>query len=158
MVRPRGPGYRLNGTVAVIQLDGPLPSGGTVELEVDWGFEVSGVGGFRNGHLNNTVFNLAQWYPQVSVYDDVFGWDTGQYLGNGEFYVGYGRFEVDVTVPDGWVVVGTGMLANPDEVLRPEQVETLRSAPALDTVVAVVAEQDLEAGQATLQGPNGRAT
>ena len=69
VIRPEGPGYRMNGTVAVIQLDQPIPSGGSAELEIDWGFTVSGGGGFRNGHLDNSVFNLAQWYPQVSVYD-----------------------------------------------------------------------------------------
>jgi hypothetical protein len=158
MVRPEGPGYRLNGTVAVIQLAEPIASGGSAQLEVDWGFTVSGGGGFRNGHLDNSVFNLAQWYPQVSVYDDVFGWDMSPYLGNGEFYVGYGRFDVDVTVPEGWVVVGTGMLQNADEVLRPEQVQTLRAAPGLDTVVAVVSDADLEAGSATRPGSAGKLT
>ncbi|MGW8282956.1 MAG: hypothetical protein ACWGON_06620, partial [Gemmatimonadota bacterium] len=68
VIRPEGPGYRLNGTVAVIQLDEPIPAGGSAELEVDWGFTVSGGGGFRNGHLDNSVFNIAQWYPQISVY------------------------------------------------------------------------------------------
>jgi hypothetical protein len=158
VIRPEGPGYRLNGTVAVIQLGEPIPSNGSVELEVDWAFTVSGGGGFRTGHLENSVFNIAQWYPQVSVYDDVFGWDTSQYLGNGEFYVGYGRFEVDVTVPEGWVVVGTGMLRNPEAVLRPEQVQALRAAPALDTVIAVVSESDLEAGSATKPGEAGKLT
>jgi hypothetical protein len=158
MIRPEGPGYRLNGTVAVIQLAEPIPSGGSVQLEVDWAFTVSGGGGFRTGHLDNSVFNLAQWYPQVSVYDDVFGWDMSPYLGNGEFYVGYGRFDVDVTVPEGWVVVGTGMLQNPDELLRPEQVQALAVAPGLDTVVAVVSDSDLEAGSATRPGSEGKLT
>ena len=158
VIRPEGPGYRMNGTVAVIQLDEPIPSGGTAELEIDWGFTVSGGGGFRNGHLDNSVFNLAQWYPQISVYDDVFGWDMSPYLGNGEFYVGYGRFEVDVTVPDGWVVVGTGMLANAEEILRPEQIEALLAAPALDTVIAVVSAADVESGSATLASTDGKQT
>ena len=158
VIRPEGPGYRMNGTLAVIRLDEPIPSGGSAELEIDWGFTVSGGGGFRNGHLDNSVFNLAQWYPQLSVYDDVFGWDMSQYLGNGEFYVGYGRFEVDVTVPDGWVVVGTGMLANAEEVLRPEQIEALRAAPALDTVIAVVSAEDVETGSTTLGSAGGKLT
>jgi len=158
VIRPEGPGYRMNGTVAVIQLDEPIPAGGSAELEVDWGFTVSGGGGFRNGHLDNSVFNIAQWYPQISVYDDVFGWDMSPYLGNGEFYDGYGRFEVNVTVPDGWVVVGTGMLTNPEQVLRPEQIEALRAAPALDTVIAVVSAEDIDAGTATLASASGKLT
>ncbi len=158
MVRPEGPGYRVNGTLATVQLGEPLAPGDSVSLEVAWGFTVSGGGGFRNGHLDYEVFNIAQWYPQVSVYDDVFGWDTSPYLGNGEFYDGYGRFEVDITVPEGWVVAATGDLANPEELLRPEQIATLRGAPALDTVVAVVSAEDRAAGRATLPGADGSLT
>lgn len=158
MVRPEGPGYRVDGTLATVQLGEPLAPGGIVSLEVEWSFTVSGGGGFRNGHLDHEVFNLAQWYPQVSVYDDVFGWDTSPYLGDGEFYDGYGRFEVEISVPEGWVVVGTGDLANPGDLLRPEQVETLRSAPALDTVVSVVSAEDRAAGRATLRGDDGTLT
>ncbi len=158
MIRPEGPGYRLDGTLAMVQLAEPLAPGASLSMEVEWGFTVSGGGGFRNGHLDNEVFNIAQWFPQVSVYDDVFGWDTSPYLGDGEFYDGYGSFEVEITVPEGWVVVGTGELANAADVLRPEQVTTLEAAPALDTVVAVVSAADLEAGRATKSGPAGRLT
>ena len=79
--------------------------------------------------------------PQVAVFDDVFGQDQSPYLGSGEFYADYGDFTVDVTVPEGWLVVGTGMLDNPDEVLHPEAVRTLASAAALDTVVKVLAAE-----------------
>lgn len=148
------PGYLLLSTLTAIRLPEPLGAGAQLELEVDWSFVVSGGGGFRNGHLDNEVFNIAQWYPQVAVYDDVFGLDIEPYLGDGEFYVDYGDFDVDVTLPAQWVVVGTGTLMNPDEVLRPEQVALLAAAPALDTVVQIVSPEDIAAGTATrdLQG------
>jgi hypothetical protein len=152
---PQDPGYRVNGTIAVISLPEPLAPGGVVELEVDWSFVVAGSGGFRMGHLNNEIFQLAQWYPQVAVFDDVFGQDQSPYLGSGEFYTDYGNFTVDVTVPEGWLVVGTGMLTNADEVLRPEAVQILESAAALDTVVKVVSIEDREAGNATAPSDDG---
>ncbi|MDT8435723.1 MAG: M1 family metallopeptidase [Gemmatimonadota bacterium] len=157
-VRPEGAGYRIDGTLATVQFADPVAPGDSVTLEVDWGFTVSGGGGFRAGHLDHEVFNVAQWYPQVAVYDDIWGWDRSPYLGNGEFYVGYGRFEVELDLPAGWVAVGTGDLANPEEVLRPEQAAALAGAPALDTVVAVVSAADREAGRATRTGGDGRLT
>jgi len=156
--RQQDPGYRVNGTIAAVFLPEPLEPGGVVELAVDWSFTVPGSGGFRMGHLNNEIFQLAQWYPQVAVFDDVFGQDQSPYLGSGEFYDDYGDYTVDVTVPEGWLVVGTGMLANPEEVIRPEAVQTLASAPALDTVVAVVSAEDREAGNATLPSDDGWLT
>ena len=149
------PGFRVMGTIAAVSLPEPLAPGEVLELEVDWSFTVLGSGGMRMGHLNNEIFQLAQWFPQVAAFDDVFGQDQSPYLGSGEFYTDYGDYTVDVTVPEGWLVVGTGMLSNPEEVLRPEAVQTLASAPALDTVVKVVSVEDREAGNATLPSDDG---
>jgi len=152
------PGYLLLSTLTAIRLPVPLAAGRDLELEVDWSFVVSGGGGFRNGHLDNEVFNIAQWYPQVAVVDDVFGLDIEPYLGDGEFYVDYGDFDVDITVPPQWVVVGTGTLMNPEDVLRPEQVSLLASAPALDTIVQIVTAEDITAGTVTKDSEGRRLT
>jgi hypothetical protein len=38
------------------------------------------------------------------VYDDLRGWDTELYLGPSEFYNNFGRFDVRIDVPAGWIV------------------------------------------------------
>ena len=151
-------GYLPLGTLVAIRLAEPLAAGAQLELEVDWSFVVSGGGGFRNGHLDNEVFNIAQWYPQVAVNDDVFGLDTEPYLGDGEFYVDYGDFDVNVTLPEQWVVVGTGSLTNPQDVLSSEQSALLASAPALDTLVHIVTAEDIAAGRVTRDADGGSHT
>jgi len=35
------------------------------------------------------------------------GWDTEPYLGPAEFYNNYGRFDVSIDVPAGWIVGST---------------------------------------------------
>jgi hypothetical protein len=65
------------------------------------------------------VFHLAYWYPQFAVYDDVSGWQVDQYMGTAEFYMGYADYDVSLRVPAGWLVVATGELANPAQVLSP---------------------------------------
>ncbi len=57
---------------------------------------------------DGALYELAQWYPRVSVYDDVRGWNTEPYLGQGEFYLEYGDYNLAVTVPAGYIVAGTG--------------------------------------------------
>lgn len=154
------PGYRIIDTRMVVVPPEPIGAGESIDVQIDWGFTVSGEGGFRHGHLDNEIFNLAQWYPQIGVFDDVFGLDTDPYLGDGEFYVDYGDFDVSIDVPAGWVVVGTGGLQNPAAVLRDGQVETLAAAAALDTVVYVVSPDDVEAGasRTTRRSDSGRLT
>ena len=62
----------------------------------------------------DTLYQVAQWYPRVAVYDDLRGWDTDPYLGPSEFYNNFGRFDVSLDVPAGWIVGATGVLKNPD--------------------------------------------
>jgi hypothetical protein len=83
---------------------------------------------------------VAQWYPQVATFDDVVGWDATPYLGDGEFYLEYGDFDVSVTVPAGHLVGATGTLRNAAEVLAPDAATRLAAAASADSVVRVVAE------------------
>lgn len=152
------PGYRVGGTILTVNLPAVLTPGGVTQIETEWSYVVSGGGGLRNGHLNHEVFNIAQWYPQVAVFDDVFGQDVSEYLGRGEFYSDYGDFEVSVTVPEGWLVVATGTLQNSDEVLSPEASRRLAEAAQLDTVISVVSVRDREGGRATARSRDGWLT
>src|SRR5439155_742779 len=95
-------------------------------------------------------------YPRLAVYDDVRGWNTEQYLGQGEFYLEYGDFDVTITVPRSFVVAATGTLLNPLEVLTPTERARLAQALKSDTTVAVIAKT--EVGQAFTRPVGGTPT
>lgn len=61
-------------------------------------------------------YNGCQWYPKISVYDRMHGWDTYQHL-NKEFYGDYGVFDVTLDFPSNYVLEATGALQNVNEVL-----------------------------------------
>jgi hypothetical protein len=129
----------------------PVVPGGNAVFEIDWRFTIpEGEGVPRMGMVDSTSGQIAQWYPQVAVYDDVTGWDTRQYLSNGEFYLEYGTFDLAITVPAGTVVAATGMLQNAEEVLHPEIRERVGRALQSDEIVRVVTEADFGPGKATL--------
>lgn len=112
------PGYAFaTPTVFWIRLPTALLPGASVKLDFEWSFQVPGPGDLRMGQDGDVHF-LAYWYPQVAVYDDVDGWNTDQYLGWGEFYMGYADYSVELTVPAGWLVGATGVLQNEQEVLN----------------------------------------
>ena len=54
------------------------------------------------------LYEIAQWYPRLAVYDDVRGWNHDPYIGGGEFYLEYGSFDVSLTVPANYIVAATG--------------------------------------------------
>lgn len=115
-----------------LDLGAPLEArGGTVEVEIPYSFVVPEYGADRMGRLETargTVYELAQWYPRVALYDDVSGWNAMPYLGQGEFYLGYGDFEVAITVPSTMTVVATGRLVNEEDVYTEAQLDRLEAA------------------------------
>ncbi len=138
-----GPGWSVQGTLARVILPEPIPSGGTAVLEIDWEYEVPDESAFRTGRIERDVFTVAQWYPQVAVVDDVYGFDATPYLGDGEFYLEYGSFDVSLTVPEGWLVAATGELQNGPSVLPSAMRERLAAALESDTVVRVGSAEEL---------------
>jgi hypothetical protein len=87
------------------------------------------------GRWADSLYQIAQWYPRVAVYDDLRGWDMEPYLGPSEFYNNFGRFNVRIDVPSGWLVGATGVLQNSDQVLSPTIRERLARALQTDSVV-----------------------
>ena len=125
------------GTTLRVDLPEPLPPGASVDLDLAWRFTVPPMGAARMGR-DGDLHQVAQWYPRVAVYDDVRGWNHEPYIGAGEFYLEYGAFDVELTVPASWTVAATGTLANPDEVLTAEQRRRLERARTAGEPVQVI--------------------
>jgi len=151
------PSYKVDGTVMRIRLPQPLRPGGSATFDFAWRLRIPPDGAPRGGQDGET-FYINYWYPQMAVYDDVNGWQIDQYLGNAEFYMGYGNYDVALTLPAGWLVDATGRLQNPAEVLSAQTRARLDSAAHTTSVVHVVTEADRKPGTSTTVGNNGRLT
>ncbi len=151
-----GAGYQVSSTRLFLRPPSPVPPGGSIELAFDFGFDVpqQGASG-RMGYSGDELFYLAYFYPQMAVYDDVEGWDTDRFTGQAEFYADFGRYDVTIDAPAGWLVEGTGALANPDETLAANVRARLDAAAASDSVSRVLGSADFD-GQVTAAGRGGR--
>ncbi|MBA3445891.1 MAG: M1 family metallopeptidase [Gemmatimonadales bacterium] len=150
-----GVGYEVDGTVMRIRLPRALAPGGSATLDFRWMLRVPPDGAPRGGQDGETFF-INYWYPQMAVYDDLNGWQIDQYLGNAEFYMGYGNYDVALTLPEGWLVTSTGSLKNPTEVLSAQTRARLDSAGHATGIVRVVTEADRTAGTSTARGTGGK--
>ena len=113
--------------------------GGELKLHIRYGYDIPGPWGGRTAvtpSRNGEIFEIAQWYPRMAVYDDLRGWDTQPYLGS-EFYLEYGSFDYAVTVPWDYLVVGSGALVNAGEVLTATQRARLAEAARSDATVMI---------------------
>lgn len=125
-----------------VDLAEPLaPHGGKVTIAMDYSFAVPEHGSDRMAR-DGPLYEIAQWYPRVDVYDDIRGWNTDQYLGQGEFYLEYGDIDFSVTVPAGYVVTGSGLLQNPQDVLTAAQRSRLAIAAHSDTTIRIITEAE----------------
>jgi hypothetical protein len=153
---PRLEAFDLDQTVAVINLEEPIAAKSKATIEIDWHTKLPG-GPNGRGHRmtqrwEDRVFQPTQWFPRVAKYDDLRGWKRAPYLGPAEFFNNFGRFDVKIDVPGGWIVSGTGILQNPEEVLT-ESVRN-RLAKVLDSndEIVIVGEDERGAGKATAEG------
>ncbi len=142
-----GSHYSVTDTRMRIDIDKPVPAhGGKMQLKIAWSFVVPKDGSDRLGRFESkdgTIYEIAQWYPRMCVYDDVNGWNTLPYLGEGEFYLEYGNFDVEITAPGNFVVVATGVLQNPDKVLTKTERDRLALARKVDSTVHVISESEV---------------
>jgi len=103
------------------------------------------------------IYEIAQWYPRMCVYDEVEGWNIEPYLGAAEFYLEYGDIDFSVTVPSDMIVAGSGELQNPTEVLTQTEIDRLNKAKASDAKVTIVGVDEIGKPSTHLKS-NGNVT
>ncbi len=132
--------YLVSDTRMRIDLPEALAArGGKVQLRIAWHYTIPGGFGGRTDWYatkNGDVFEIAQWYPRMCVYDDLRGWDTAPYLNN-EFYLEYGDFDYSITAPSNMLIVGSGELVNPEDVLTQTELQRFEQARHSDKTVVI---------------------
>jgi len=147
-------GYTVEGTVMWIPLAAPLLPRDSARLEFAWSYvPPPSPSDGRQGREGHDLYLMGYWYPQIAVYDDVHGWVADPYLLEAEFYMDPADYDVRLTVPRGWVVGATGVLADADALLSPAARAKLAEARRTGAVVHVA-----EPGQTVTLGSGATAT
>ncbi|HVY76830.1 MAG TPA: M1 family metallopeptidase [Puia sp.] len=145
--------YSISDTrMQVILPEALKANGDSIRIRIVYGFGIPERGSDRMGRMqtdNGWDYEIAQWYPRLCVYDNVLGWNTLPYLGAGEFYLEYGDFDYSITTSSKLIVVGSGELQNPDEVLTPTQKKRLETARNSDKTVVIRTEKELNTPQSS---------
>jgi hypothetical protein len=153
--------YRVSDTRMQIILPEPMkPHGDKLKISIAYAFNIPEYGSDRLGRLktpNGEIFEIAQWYPRMAVYDDIEGWNTLPYM-SAEFYLEYGNFDYTVNVPANYLVGGSGELVNGAEVLTATQQKRLAQAATSDKTVIVRGPDEVTQASSRPSGKNGRLT
>jgi len=116
-------------------------------FEIEWELTIPKFSTIRMGTYDSTSFFVAYWYPQIAVYDDVYGWDEIPYTGTVEFYNDFNNYDVKITVPKNFIVWATGVLQNPQDVFSQEIFERYQQAKSSDSIVKIITLEDLESNK-----------
>src|ERR1700761_7086325 len=130
-----------------VRLKTPLGAkGDKITVKVNYDFSIPNYGADRMGRKTfkqGVVYEIAQWYPRMCVYDDVEGWNTLPYMGLGEFYCDYGNFDYYITAPANMTVAGSGDLVNAAQVLSTTQQARLAEARRSDKTVMIIKPEEV---------------
>jgi hypothetical protein len=132
--------FLVSDTRMQVPLTTPLKPHTAMRIHIKYHYTIPGTWGGRTSwgttQSGKDIFDIAQWYPRMCVYDDLRGWDTLPFIGS-EFYLEYGHFDYFVSVPADFIVAGTGELVNPKEVLTPTEISRIEQAHASDKTVYI---------------------
>ena len=155
--------YTINKTMMRVDLATPLAPGASMEFSVGWSHNIVDAtllparGGYEYfAEDDNYIYEIAQWYPRMAAYTDYEGWQHKQFLGNGEFTLELGDFDLAITVPADHIVAATGELQNADEVLTPAQLERFNAAREPGDQRFIVTPEEAAANQSSKS--NGEKT
>ena len=152
--------YLISDTRIQIRLNKPLKSkGNKIEIHINYSFKIAPQNMGRSGWMNSkngVIYDIAQWYPRMAVYDDIKGWNTLPFLGAGEFYCDYGNFDISINVPDDQIVAASGELLNSHEVLTEKEINRLNEARKSDKTVMIISPSEI--GKSETRPSNGGRT
>ena len=125
-----------------IQLSDSIVSGSFCVIQVAWSFPLPASAWPRRLGRYSDDFFIAQWYPQVAVYDDVLGWDNIPHYGYQEFYNDFNNYDVTVYSPKGYMVWATGECDNLVDLLNKSVITNLNKAKNSDSQVAILTSEN----------------
>lgn len=101
-------------TVISVQLAKPVRPGQTIDLDIKFKAKLPEIFA-RTGYAGN-YYLVGQWFPKIGVYEypgiryaKKGGWNCHQFHANSEFYADFGIYNVNLTVPQDFIVGAVGL-------------------------------------------------
>ena len=102
-------------TVIRVPLKSPLLPGEEINLEINFTSKLPNI--FARTGFADDYYLVGQWFPKIGVYEkaEKLGtktgkWNCHQFHANSEFFADFGLYNVNITLPEKFVVGATGIL------------------------------------------------
>jgi hypothetical protein len=102
----------LDQTVARLSLPFSILPGSSIKIFIKFQSKIPRI--FARSGYNNNYYMIGQWFPKLGVYipgsDNKKGfWNCHQYHPNTEFFSDFGNYDINITLPNKYIVGATGI-------------------------------------------------
>ena len=130
----------ISGTVMRLSLPEFIAKNSEAIITLDFATPLPKKSGFRSGAIDSTSFFAAYWFPQIAVYDDIFGWDIDEYVGTPENYNDFSNYLVEITIPSHYNIWATGEHINKKEIFSSEILKKINVSKRSGNPVMIIEE------------------
>lgn len=142
-------------TNLIVTPDRPVLPHSSVKFEISWHYKVNAGSQVRTGMVDSNSYFIAYFFPRLAVYDDIDGWDTWSYNGAQEFYNDFGNFDLQVSLPQGYIVWATGDRVNAADNFSEATIAKINKAAAGDSILHIITPADYAAHTVFKPKPSG---
>jgi len=141
--------WTIDGTNMTVKTPVILPKQ-SIHFDISYAYTLNKTSHVRTGQVDSGAFFIAYFFPRITVFDDIDGWNQQHYQGIQEFYNDFCHFNAEITVPGDYEVWATGDLKNANEVYSDKFARRINDAATKDKVTDVITGADLAAGNITV--------
>lgn len=107
--------HQTEGSILKVKLNEPILPNSKAVFAMDFEAQVPVmIRRMGRNSKDEVAFSMAQWYPKMAAYDHR-GWQPNEYIAR-EFYGVWGNFDVKITIDKNYILGGTGVLQNNNEI------------------------------------------
>jgi Peptidase family M1 domain len=140
--------WTIDGTNMIVKIQ-PVASKQTIHFDITYSYTLNKTSHIRTGQVDSGAFFVAYFFPRITVYDDIDGWNQNHYQGVQEFYNDFSRFNAEITVPGDYEVWATGNLKNAGDVYTHKFANSLSDAVRTDKTTDIITAADIKEGNIT---------
>lgn len=138
--------YSIDATNMNVRIK-PLEPKHSATFKIQYSYTLNKGSHLRTGEIEPGAYFIAYFFPRITVYDDIDGWNRNPYLGTQEFYNDFSDFKLSVTVPPSYTVWATGDLENGNAILQEKYLQRIQQASTTDGLVNIIDSIDLSTGK-----------
>lgn len=107
--------YKIEDTILEVKLAQPVLPDESTTFKMSFNSQVP-IQIRRSGRNSSegVDYSMSQWFPKMAEYDEM-GWHSHPYVGR-EFYAPWGNYEVNITIDKNYILGGTGVVQNGNEI------------------------------------------